>query len=154
MPDLLEWGGEVNAQAFTLPPYGRDATIARIAAVCRDISPGERVKVRLEVDGGPRTLEQNGGVWKLYELIALQYGDRTAREVMRECKLHHGVPLLRADDAEYRAAYDAVIKPLGYEQKMIAMDYWPVTRLFSRDQASRYLDEVQRQHGVFLESAA
>lgn len=100
------------------------------------------------------TPEQNNGVWKLYTLIAVTFGDRTARDVMRECKLCHGVPILREADPAYRATYDRVIKPLDYALKLEAMDYWPVTRWMNKGQKSAYLDDVQRQYGVYLEAAA
>lgn len=131
----------------------REVDIANLAARAAKL-PG-RVAFRVEfVPAGPATLEQNSGVWKLYALIAGTLGDRTARDVKRECKLCHGVPLLREADADYRSTYDAVLKPLTYEQKLVAMDYWPVTRLMSKAQKSAYLDDVQRQYGVYLEAAA
>lgn len=144
----------MNAQTFILPPEYRDSSIGRITAAAKDFAPGERVRVTLELQDGPRTMEQNSGVWKLYEQIALHYGDRTKRDVTRECKLHHGVPILRRDDAEYRAIYDSVIKPLPYEKKLEAMDFWPVTRQMGKHQLSEYLDEVQRQYGVYLRQEA
>lgn len=105
-------------------------------------------------DAGVASLEQNSGVYALYKAIALAMDDRTPRDVKRECKLCHGVPMLRAADPEYRAVYDAVLKPLTYAQKLQAMDYWPVTRLMSKAQKSDYIDEIQRQYGVYLERAA
>lgn len=139
---------------ITLPAKFRERDADRVRAACMEFAPGERVEVTIEVYDKNATAEQNHGVWKLYELIAMDYGDRTARDVMRECKLHHGVPILRRDDAEYRTAYDAAIKPLDYERKLIAMDFWPVTRQMRKWQKSEYLQAVQDQYRVYLERAA
>lgn len=113
------------------------------------------IAYRVEItDARPASIEQNSGVYALYKAIALAMDDRTPRDVKRECKLCHGVPMLRAADPEYRAVYDAVLKPLPYERKLGAMDYWPVTRLMTKAQKSDYIDEIQRQYGVYLERAA
>lgn len=123
---------------------------ARIAK----LDPSKAWSVEISLRDPLRSLEQNAGVWKLYALIAGTFGDRTARDVARECKLCHGVPILRESDADYRQAYDRVIKPLEYGLKLEAMDFWPVTRLMRKGQLSAYLDDVQRQYGVYLEAAA
>lgn len=132
----------------------REIDLANAAARLAKLDPAKAWNIDMSPRDASATLEQNSGVWKLYALIAGTLGDRTARDVKRECKLCHGVPLLREADADYRSTYDAVLKPLTYEQKLVAMDYWPVTRLMSKAQKSAYLDDVQRQYGVYLEAAA
>jgi len=95
--------------------------------------------------GGKRTLRQN----KLQRLwvneIAEQLGDRTPEEVRGYCKLTIGVPILRAEHEGFRERYDAIVRPLPYEQKlalmMEPMDF-PITRLFSTNQHTRYLDGI------------
>lgn len=97
--------------------------------------------------GGKRTLKQN----KLQRLwmneIAEQLGDQTAEEIRGYCKLTIGVPILRADNDEFRERYDAIVKPLPYEQKLALMmeplDF-PVSRLMNTKQATTYLDGVHR----------
>jgi thiamine kinase-like enzyme len=77
-----------------------------------------------------------------------------ARGHRRYCKLHHGVPILRAEDADFREAYDAVIKPLDYETKLKAMDHWPVTSLMNKAQMSKFLEDIRedyRKRGVQLQ---
>lgn len=73
-------------------------------------------------DGRHRTSEQN----KLQRLwvkeIAEQMGDQTAEEVRGYCKLTIGVPLLREENEAFRLRYDAVVKPLPYEQKLQIID--------------------------------
>lgn len=97
--------------------------------------------------GGKRSLKQN----KLQRLwlneIAEQLGDRTPEEVRGYCKLTIGVPILRAENETFRERYDAIVRPLPYEQKLALMmeplDF-PITRLMSAKQATAYLDGVHR----------
>lgn len=99
------------------------------------------------VKGGKRTLKQN----KLQRLwmgeIAEQLGDQTPEEVRGYCKLTIGVPILRAENDEFRERYDAIVRPLPYEQKLALMmeplDF-PITRLMNTKQATAYLDGVHR----------
>ena len=98
-------------------------------------------------EGKARSLPQNdiGHVW--YAQIARELREDTALGVKCYCKLHHGVPILRSEDADFRAAYDSVIKPLSYEQKMEAMKFWPVTSLMNKGQKTAYLEAVQTDYG-------
>lgn len=106
--------------------------------------------------GGKRSLKQN----KLQRLwlneIADQFGDRTPEEVRGYCKLTIGVPILRAENETFRERYDAIVKPLPYEQKLALMmeplDF-PITRLMTTKQATAYLDGVHRhfsEKGIVL----
>ena len=95
--------------------------------------------------GKPRSLEQN----KLQRLwineISEQMGDQTPEEVRAECKLRFGVPILRAENDEFQEAYDRIIRPHSYEDKLTMMAHpldFPVTRLMTTGQISRYLDEI------------
>ena len=71
------------------------------------------------------------------------------------CKLHFGVPILRAEDEHFREFYDGALKRLTYEQKMAAMEYVPVTSIMSKAQLSRYLEDMREsfasQRSVYLE---
>jgi hypothetical protein len=97
--------------------------------------------------GGRRSLKQN----KLQRLwlneISDQMGDRTPEEVRGYCKLTLGVPILRAENEKFRERYDAIVRPLPYEQKMALMmeplDF-PITRLMNTKQATAYLDGMHR----------
>lgn len=95
--------------------------------------------------GAHRSLEQN----KLQRLwvneISEQLGDQTPEEVRGFIKLTVGVPILRAENEAFRERYDAVVRPLTYEQKLAIMMEpldLPVTRLMTTDQKSRFLDGV------------
>jgi hypothetical protein len=95
----------------------------------------------------PRSLAQNRLQHTWLREIAEQWGDGqyTSEEVRGYCKLHYGVPILREDSAEYRAAYDKWVKPLSYEAKLAYMQVpfdFEVSRLFKTDQMTRYLDAI------------
>lgn len=106
--------------------------------------------------GGKRTLKQNRLQRQWLNEIAEQLGDQTPEEVRGYCKLTIGVPILRAENEEFCARYDAIIKPLSYEHKlalmMEPMDF-PVTRLFTTKQHTAYLDGMHRhfsEKGIVL----
>jgi len=97
--------------------------------------------------GADRSSEQNRLMWLWAGEVAEQLQDRAAADVQAEWKLRIGVPMLRAEDEDFRAAYDRSVKPLPYEAKIVAMrdlDF-PVTRRMTARQMCRFLDEVQRQ---------
>lgn len=93
--------------------------------------------------GKARSLDQNGISHVWYEQIARELREDTPLGVKNFCKLHYGVPILRAEDEEFRDLYDQVIKPLSYEKKLAAMKAWPVTSLMSKTQLSQYLEAMQ-----------
>ena len=76
----------------------------------------------------------------------VRHGPQTPRQIARDapCKLHFGVPILRAEDPDFREFYDAGMKSvLSYEQKLKAMRFVPVTSIMTQDQFDRYAHEVQ-----------
>lgn len=95
----------------------------------------------------PRSVPQNSLVYALYGQVGREHG-MSEMEAKRECKLRHGVPILRAEDEEFREGYDLVIKPLSYTQKLKAMDFWPVTSRMNTDQLTRYASSVCREYGI------
>lgn len=111
--------------------------------------------LRLNVKTGQdRSLPQNSFTHAWYDQIARELREDDARGWKRYCKLHHGVPILRTEDAEFRAMYDGAIKALTYEQKLHVMDYMPVTSLMTKPQLSKYAEDVQAdfdKRGVRLE---
>lgn len=104
--------------------------------------------------GKKRSLDQNAISHAWYEQAARELREDDALGVKCYCKLHHGIPILRAEDAEFRAMYDAGLKGMTYPQKLTAMKYLPVTSLMTKPQLSAYLEAVQddfRNRGVWLE---
>ena len=102
----------------------------------------------------PRTGAQNAGTHVLYEIIAQELPEDDAAGWKRYCKLHFGVPILRAEAPDFREAYDKSIKPLPYETKLAVMAYWPVTSLMDKDQIGRYIDAIRADfepRGVILD---
>lgn len=111
------------------------------------------VKVSAKV-GKVRSIDQNsiGHAW--YAQVERELREDDSLGVKCFCKLNFGVPILRAEDEEFRAFYDRSIKGLTYEQKIEAMKYLPVTSLMTKAQKSKYLETMQKHYakrGVRLE---
>lgn len=105
------------------------------------------------VKGRDRTSDQNSLMWLWASECAEQFGDRTLAEVQHEWKLRIGVPILRRDSADFRATYDAILKPLAYPAKLALMEYMPITSEFKVRQMVEFLDTVSRiasEQGVRL----
>jgi len=104
--------------------------------------------------GKDRSLPQNAITHVWYGQIARELREDSELGWKCYCKLHHGVPILRAEDEEFRSTYDAALKSLSYEHKLLAMRYWPVTSIMTKPQLSRYAEAVQADfagRGVRLE---
>jgi len=105
-------------------------------------------------DSDNRSVDQNALSHAWYEQVSNELAQESALDVKCEAKLHCGVPILRADDEDFRQAYDVAIKGLTYEQKLEAMKFWPVTSLMTKRQLGLYLEAVQSYYlkrGVVLE---
>ena len=89
-----------------------------------------------------RTTHQNSMFYAMYGAIATQAEDKSTLDVRRECKLHYGIPILRASDPAFCKWYDNSIKGLTYEDKLLLMTYMDVTSLFTKEQATEYLDTI------------
>lgn len=97
------------------------------------------------VTGKHRSVEQNQLQRKWLLEIADQLADMTAEEYRAYCKLHFGVPILRNESETFREAYDRVIRPHSYEDKLTMMALpldFPVTRLMTTKQKTAYLDAI------------
>lgn len=104
--------------------------------------------------GKSRTIPQNDITHVWYGQIARELPEDSALGWRCYCKLHHGIPILRAEDSGFRDMYDTVIKGRTYEEKLQVMKYLPVTSLMSRKQLSAYAETVQADfynRGVMLE---
>ncbi len=100
--------------------------------------------LRLSVKTGKaRSLDQNSLSHTWYEQISRELREETPLGVKCFCKLHYGVPILRAENEDFRIQYDTVLKPLSYDKKLLAMNFLPVTSLMSKDQLSQYLAAMQ-----------
>lgn len=130
-----------------------DTTLAQALGEIRDAYRiNHRCKVK--VTTGKRSLDQNSISHAWYEQIAAELREDDAIGWKCYAKLHHGVPILRAEDSEFRKVYDGAIKRLSYEQKLGVMRILPVTSLMSKTQLSKYLEAMQTDFaskGVILE---
>lgn len=106
--------------------------------------------------GKKRSEDQNRLQRQWVKEIAEQMPQHTAEEWRGYCKLVHGVPILREENDEFREAYDRVVKPLSYENKLKAMQVpldMPVTRIMTSRQKTAFLDRIHREfseQGVIL----
>lgn len=107
---------------------------------------GHKVPFIAELTAGKRrSIEQNKLQRKWMTEISEQLGDRTPEEVRAYCKLTIGVPLLREENETFREKYDAVVRPMPYEQKIAIMSEpldMPVTRLMTSRQKHAYLGAI------------
>ena len=97
--------------------------------------------------GAARSLTSNALSHIWYNFADKMLSDKSG-DNRRYCKLHFGVPMLRAEDPEFRAIYNQVIINHDYETKLKIMDYLPITSTFTREQMSRYLDQVQMHYAI------
>ena len=105
------------------------------------------------IEGKGRSIEQNAVMHGWFGQVARELRQDDARGVKRYCKLHFGVPILRAEDEDFRAAYDRVIKPLPYADKQVAMDILPVTSIMTTIQLDTCMTDIQDHYakqGVML----
>ena len=112
------------------------------------------VKVSAKI-GKARSLDQNAISHCWYEQLARELKEDDALGWKSYCKLHHGVPILRAEDEQFREFYDRTLRvTLTYDQKLDAMKFLPVTSLMTKPQLSKYLEAVRDdfiKRGVRLE---
>ena len=96
--------------------------------------------------GDPRRASQNRLAQRWFSDISRQKEDETHEDIRAFCKLHFGVPILRAENEAFRQSYDKAMKSLPYEAKLAAVKAFdlPVTRLMTKDQMTAFMDEMQR----------
>ncbi|HLP99188.1 MAG TPA: hypothetical protein VK149_12170 [Sideroxyarcus sp.] len=131
-----------------------DNSLQDAMGVLRELYQRNRyLKLNVKV-GKARSLDQNAISHAWYEQLARELREENALGWKSFCKLHFGVPILRAEDEEFRTAYDSSVKHLTYEQKLQAMHFVPVTSLMTKPQLSQYLEAMQQHfaaRGVRLE---
>jgi len=131
-----------------------DTSLQDAQGIIRELYIAHRyLKVSIKT-GKDRSKDQNSILHAWIEQIAREQREDDALGWKCYIKLHYAVPILRAEDEEFREAYDSVIKPLSYEKKLIAMKCWPVSSIMSKPQLSKLLEVVQSefmQRGVKLD---
>ena len=154
VPELREagdvWGAEVSKHIIN-SEIGLQTFIGQI----RQLWHSRRYLEVKVTEGKARSVEQNAVIHGWFAQVARELREDDARGVKRFCKLHFGVPILRAEDDEFREAYDRTIKAwLTYEQKLEAMDILPVTSRMTTTQLDRCMADIQAHfsgRGVVLE---
>ena len=105
---------------------------------------GRKLPVTVEIVAGvKRSNPQNKLGHKWYGEIAAQLGDQTALDVKKYCKLHFGVPIMRAASEIFRDEYDRVLRRLPYETKLALMAFYPVTSIMTTKQETEYLEAIR-----------
>lgn len=105
-------------------------------------------RLTVEILPEKRTLDQNSMINALYGQVASQAEDLAVIDVRRYCKLHYGIPLLRANSVTFNQFYVAAIIGMEYEQKIMLMDYMDVTsaKEFSVKMGTEYIDTIIREY--------
>ena len=99
------------------------------------------IKVRI---GKDRSLDQNAVSHCWYEQLAREHKEYNALGYKCFSKYTFGLPILCAEDEEYRDICDMHIKRLLYEDRILSMKYWPTTSLMTRKQMTAYLEAMQQ----------
>ena len=115
----------------------------------KDVELGDKVEVVIVGgmgDNASRSQKQNGLAFLWYKERG-KYRGETIEQERAFCKLHYGVPILRAESETFRRSYDSILKPLNYEDKLQAVEDFdlPVTRLMTTKQFAYYLDTVDME---------
>ena len=131
-----------------------DTSLQSVVGELREMYHKHRyVKISAKT-GKARSLDQNAISHAWYEQIARELREEDALGWKCYCKLHHGIPILRAEDEDFRESYDTTIKGMSYEQKLKVMSILPVTSLMTKPQLSKYLEAMQEdfaRRGVRIE---
>jgi len=133
-------------------------TLKAVYAFLGGLDPTKAWTITVGPYKADRSGAQNRLAFRWYKEIAEQKMDQTPEEWRAYCKLTKGVPILRAENEEFREIYDRLIRPLGYEDKLALMSAqidMPITSLMKVKQFSAYLEDVQRHFatdGVILTS--
>lgn len=106
--------------------------------------------------GKSRTLSQNAIAHAWYGQVATEEREYTPGHIKRLCKYHFGLPILRAEvdlhgksteQAQKIGTFcDNILYGLAYEERIEAMEFFPVTSLMRVKQLSEYLEHIQHHY--------
>jgi len=97
--------------------------------------------LRVKIQEGSRTLDQNHWIYQAYSMIATQTGD-TPTQVRRYCKLTFGLVILFSDDEEAAKRWRTMLRSITHEEKLEAMDQVDVTSSFTVKEGSTYIKSI------------
>lgn len=94
-----------------------------------------------------RTIKQNRLIYRLYQRIGktLYGGDES--HARNECKLRTGCRILYRDSEDFARVFDAVIRPLDHEKRLMAMDLISVSSIMKVPQATEYIKTIMTEYG-------
>lgn len=122
-------------------------TVLERARVLKMIENRKELPFTVNITKGVKRSDEQNKLQRKWLLEAQEQGDQTAEEYRAMCKLHFGVPILRAENEEFREVYDRLIRPRDYAEKLelmrVPMDL-PVTRIMTTKQKTDYLDAIYR----------
>lgn len=123
--------------------------LARIIARMKGYTLPIQVAIREGVD---RTHAQNALAHKWYKEAANWLGDQEPWQVKAECKLNIGIRMLVVESDDFREQWTRLIKDrFTYEEKlefMVEPTDYPVTRIMTTKQMTRYMKEVQAKYAA------
>ena len=120
-----------------------EQSLSKVIEDIRDLYNQQKfLKVSIKF-GKDRSILQNSASHLWYSQIAVELKEDDALGWKCYCKLHHGVPILRAEDADFKSVYDKAIKGMSYEKKLLVMRFIPVSSLMTKVQLTRYLEAIQ-----------
>lgn len=93
--------------------------------------------------------DQRKMTFELYSRIGHQLYGGDIDQARAECKLHHGVPIMRRDNVDYNHKYMQVIIGLDYDIKLSLMLpplEFPVTSCMGIRQCREYIDLVIKKY--------
>lgn len=125
---------------------------AKLIEKINQLDPTERFVCEIKPFAEKRTELQNKISHAWYGELASNLKENDALGYKCFCKLHFGVAILRAEDDEFRQAYDLAVKPLSYEKKLEVMKILPITSIMKTKQLSAYLEAMKdyfMQHNGF-----
>lgn len=112
--------------------------------------------ISVEIIKPGRSISQNAKIYSLYRTIADQKQDWLFEDAKNHCKLHFGIGIMKSHDPEFADWYDKIIKGRSYEEKLVFVQHLDLTKDFTKEQASEYIDtiilEFQRQ-GIYFKEA-
>jgi hypothetical protein len=111
------------------------------------------LEVSIVEQGKKRSNDQNSTQHCWYVQVHRELKEHTAGKVKCFCKFHFGLPILRGDDEHFNNVCVKFIDPLTYEDKIEAMEFFPVTSRMNTRQSNEYSEAMQEHYlkrNVFL----
>jgi len=96
------------------------------------------------IAGKDRSLDQNAIFHKWIAILEQKGAEFTFDGYRAFCRLHFFVPILRAENDEFREMYDRIIKPLPYQHKIDLLTVFQgISSICTTTQFSRALEVMQ-----------